>query len=291
MILISIIKIKILSYSYHHPLTITSPLTISYQYCPKLKPIIHDISLDNMPASRKRIKGKERKAKANALLDNLSLQLLKNGKCNHGLPLDIQDNNPCLSVIKKVENGLSMQIRSGKRAFDSYTSLFIALYVEDPHFESEMNIQVRDNTERLKACFISLATEYLLRGNDKDIIIAEGLAIAIVNINQVEEGSSATFNKMMSISRDLDEGGKRTVTRFINKRIECDCLEQKHEQSKKLPSLGKCENCRKQMERSKLFACNGCKVGTHNLAQYCSTRCQSQHWPKHKKRCLQFRIK
>jgi len=243
-----------------------------------------------MPASRKRIKGKARKAKANALLDNLSLNLLKN-ECNHGLPLDIQDNNPCLSVIKKVENGLSMQIRSGKRAFDSYTSLFIALYVEDPHFESEMNIQVRDNTERLKACFISLATEYLLRGNDKDIIIAEGLAIAIVNINQVEEGSSATFNKMMSISRDLDEGGKRTVTKFIHKRIDCDCLKEKYKESKKLPNVGNCENCQKQMERSKLFACNGCKVGTHNLAQYCSTRCQIQHWPKHKSACIENRFK
>ena len=248
------------------------------------------MSDNNMPSSRKRIKGKARKAKANALLDNLSLQLLNDGKCNHGLPSDIQDDDPCLSVMRKVERALSIQIRGGKRAFDSYTCLFKTLLGE-PQFNSEMSIQVHENGERLKACFASLATEYILRGNDKDVILAEGLAITIVNIEQAEIGASYTFNRMVSISRDLDEGGQRTVTRFINKRIECDCLKEKYDQSKKLPKLGLCQHCWKQVERSKLFACIGCKDGIHNLTQYCSTRCQTQHWPKHKKCCLTYRIK
>ena len=155
----------------------------------------------------------------------------------------------------------------------------------------EMSITVRDNGERLKACFVSLATEYILRGNDKDIVIAQGLTIAISSIEQTEIGPSFTLNRMISISRDLNEGGKRTVTKFIHKRIECDCLKEKYKESKKLPNVGNCENCQKQMERSKLFACNGCKVGTHNLAQYCSTRCQIQHWPKHKSACIENRFK
>jgi len=244
-----------------------------------------------MPTSRKRIKGKARKAKANALLDNLSLQLLNDDKCNHGLPSDIQYDDPCLLVMRKVEHALSIQIREGKRAFDSYTNLFMTLHAEDSHFNSEMSSQVHENGYLLKACFASLATEYILRGNDKDVIMAQGLAITIVNIEQAEVGASYTFNRMVSISRDLDEGGQRTVTRFINKRINCDCLKQKYEQSKKLSKLGLCQHCWKQVERNKLFACNGCKDGIHNLTQYCSTRCQTQHWPKHKKSCLTYRIK
>ena len=242
-----------------------------------------------MPSSRKRVKGKARKAKANALLDNLSLNLLNDGKCNHGLPSVIQDDDhPCLLVMRKVERSLSIQIRGGKGSFDSYTSLF---KTQDGLMQYEMSSQAHENGGLLKACFASLATEYLLRGNDKDVIMAEGLAITIVNIEQAEVGASYTFNRMVSISRDLDEGGQRTVTRFINKRINCDCLKQKCEQSKKLPKVGKCQNCWKQMERSKLFACNGCKVGIHNLTQYCSIRCQTQNWQKHEKDCIQYRIK
>ena len=156
----------------------------------------------------------------------------------------------------KVERVLSIQIREGKGAFDSYTNLF---ETHDGLMQYEMSPQAHQNGHLLKACFASLATEYILRGNDKDVIMAQGLAITIVNIEQAEVGASYTFNRMLSISRDLDEGGKRTVTKFIHKKIDCDCLKEKYKESKKLPNVGNCENCQKQMERSKLFACKDAK--------------------------------
>ncbi|EJK51291.1 hypothetical protein THAOC_29550 [Thalassiosira oceanica] len=76
-------------------------------------------------------------------------------------------------------------------------------------------------------------------------------------------------------------GNRRDVVKFVAKRLPCTCLKELHRAArKKLPKVGICTGCKKQIPRSELFICTGCR---HTV--YCSRECQRADWSNHKKFC------
>jgi len=84
--------------------------------------------------------------------------------------------------------------------------------------------------------------------------------------------------------RNLAEGNKRDTVSFFAKRIPCKCLKAMYRQIKSEPKLGLCIHCEERKERRELMVCSLCRK-----PQYCSVKCQHEHWPKHKVYCETLR--
>jgi len=90
----------------------------------------------------------------------------------------------------------------------------------------------------------------------------------------------AVYSALSSI-RDLAGGKDRAVIRFFHKRLSCDCLKAKYAQSKRMEQkIGVCNTCRQTYLRMDLKICGVCRIG-----QYCSSECQSQAWKDHQDEC------
>lgn len=75
-----------------------------------------------------------------------------------------------------------------------------------------------------------------------------------------------------------------TVFKFASSRLHCswECYDRSKKEAK-IPELELkqlCENCGKM---GKLLVCSRCR-----LAHYCSGKCQSEHYPKHRPDCLRI---
>ena len=84
-----------------------------------------------------------------------------------------------------------------------------------------------------------------------------------------------------NISYKLSGGNRRDLVKFVAKRLPCTCLKKLHRVArKKVEKVGICHGCNKQLPRSRLYVCTGCRV-----VEYCSNDCQTTHWSTHKRNC------
>lgn len=95
------------------------------------------------------------------------------------------------------------------------------------------------------------------------------------------EADTSDFTVKM---RNLAEGTERDTVSFFAKRIPCKCLKAMYRQIKSEPKLGLCIHCEERKERCELMVCSLCMK-----PQYCSVKCQHEHWPKHKVYCETLR--
>ena len=78
---------------------------------------------------------------------------------------------------------------------------------------------------------------------------------------------------------------KHSRVKYFWRRIRCSCLDEKYEEVKSIPKIGKCFNPQcthpnRTVERSKLRCCSRCRSVT-----YCSRECQAEDWSVHKELC------
>ena len=79
----------------------------------------------------------------------------------------------------------------------------------------------------------------------------------------------------------LASGNARDVLKFYSKRLPCSCLRGKYKQAREtLPKMGECQHCHQNKERATLWTCGRCKIPL-----YCSRACQVAHVPSHKRYC------
>ena len=223
--------------------------------------------------SRKRNKGKERKAKkeekekadVRSVWERFARGEDKNNTkvmhCNHGYTVDIPDD-PSHPVSTFIDSFFAI-------GGDWWKSL-----------NSHTKVWNDDNYRNLTTdILLNIGANLLLNGNTKDVPL--DIASAIVLLDHYKETKSMNevylTRSVSAKGRDLRCGNMRDVLKFFSKRTSCSCMKKMYSEARKtLPKVGKCYHCKEVKERALLSVCSKCRV-----AQYCSRECQVAHWPEH----------
>ena len=247
--------------------------------------------------SRKRNKGKERKAKK----AELELERIENERaevrnywrgwargedevrqitqCNHGISLVIPDDNN-----HPVTNFIDALFMYAAKYGESNDHLCARKYLKDTftrHREVWDNERYREMAVDI---FVVIETNVLLSNGR----VGYFFAVAVVVLENYDGiGIISTLNSRVVAAkhRDLIGGemntNKRDLLKFYRKRTTCSCLKKMHSDARKtLPKLGGCQHCGVVKERTLLMVCSRCRV-----SQYCSKECQIAHLPAHKCGC------
>ena len=99
------------------------------------------------------------------------------------------------------------------------------------------------------------------------IIVLENMTT--LSDDEEEEKGFITTKKVYKFLRSSN----RSIIRFYMSRIKCSCLDEQYTKARSLPKMSVCIKCSNQIETSKLFLCEGCK-----LVQYCGVNCQTAAW-------------
>jgi len=245
-----------------------------------------------MPASsRKRNKGKERKAKQLAKKEEYERTAARrfwriycdsSSHCDHGCEVVIPaDNHPVSSFIDQF-----------------YTYLLFKKVPMDQVIRNTFVTQVWNNES-----YRNLIIDIFLRIGINELMFTEAginqdmgwpscvaqAIVALENYN-VTDDIDLVLGKYSVVSkwRDLRFGGssssdssRRDTLKFYRKRTSCKCLKKMHlEARKSTPKMGWCWNCKTNKERASLSVCSRCK-----LAYFCSRECLVAAWPVHKSDC------
>ena len=250
---------------------------------------------DNKMTSRKRNKGKERKAKKAELeverIENErarahgiwtgwaqgeKLMFSPSIECNHGVALVIPDdkNHPVINFIDAFFHSWA----TNKNNFQG------VLYLHDT-FQNHSEVWGNESYREMAVnIFIAIGTNFMLNNDGP-----QDTAKAIVALENYD-GSSGNFHSVIcnrvasKKMRDINGGessAMRDMLKFFRKRTSCKCLKAMHLEARKtLPKLGMCDHCRDSRERTLLLVCSRCRI-----AQYCSRKCQVADWSRHKVYC------
>ena len=254
--------------------------------------------------SRKRNKGKERKAKKAELEAELEAKkkrenahdfwmgwsrtggLLggRTSACDHGLGIVISgdNNHPVITSFLDtffVNSAANMTIPDNLRCVFNFNS----------HSQMWKNESSRNNVINI---FIAIGTNLLLwNDTNKELFseVASEIARAVVifeNYNTETGDFGSTINNRLVCSKAIKlhpsgSSSERDVLKFFRKRTACSCLKKMHLETRKtLPKLGMCNHCLEEAGRESLMVCSRCRID-----QYCTRECQIAHWPEHKRDC------
>ena len=246
--------------------------------------------------SRKRNKGKERRAKKAELeAEKAKLEAKKEERlrgvvrskwkiwargditelsieCNHGVDLVIpdEDDHP---VTNFIDAFFLYEAKNKNVPVENYLSDTFTRYQEvwDSERYREMAVDI----------FVAIGTNLLLSPFSGPKVIANTIVIL-----EHYDGSgifSTRNSRVVSTKiRDISGSGSlRDALKFYRKRVMCKCLKDMHLEARKtLPKTGMCYHCHEKKERALLMICSRCRV-----PQYCSRKCQVAHWPMHRSEC------
>ena len=241
------------------------------------------------PSSRKRNKGKDRKAKQLAKKEETERMRLRtiwrrccsinNTGCDHGCVIIQSDNHPVLSFIDQCCLYLGEKCMLVSKALRELFKSHPQIWNDESYKKSAIGILVRIGTNMM----IKIGT-----GADADITVPICLAQSIIALEHYngEDDIDLAMNKRVVISkwRDLNftSSSRRDTLKFYRERTSCKCLKKMHLEARKtMPKVGICEYCKEEKERVLLDVCSRCKV-----SQYCSRQCQIAAWHEHKMFCV-----
>ena len=246
--------------------------------------------------SRKRNKGRDRKAKKAALeVERIDFRrgIVRNRwkswsrgdingqliQCNHGVDLVIPDdvNHPVTSFM----DALFM--------YDANDSNILSIPMEKYLRETfATHREVWDNEryrEMAVNIFIAIGTNLLLSNERGDSFLAQAIVISCLeNYDGSSDSTSLLYNRV--VGRKMNDlfgstYAKRDALKFFRKRTSCSCLKDMHLETRKtLPKTGVCNHCEEEKDRALLMVCSRCRI-----AQYCSRECQVANWSRHKVYC------
>ena len=244
--------------------------------------------------SRKRNKGKERKAKKAEHERGMAREtwqgwargedLLKNGRiitqCNHGCDLLLMIPNANNHPVTSFMDAFVMNTFFDKHILDHLRDVFNVcpeVWDDDSHRKMAGDLLLRIGTNMI------LGNKVNVSGKPRDI----AFTVLVLENYDGSGDIDTTINSFVIASkmRDLScgrSGSIREVLKIFRKRLSCSCLKKMHlEVRKTLPKLGICKNCQQEKDRTLLSVCSKCRV-----SQYCSRECQFEDWPRHKNFCV-----
>jgi hypothetical protein len=175
----------------------------------------------------------------------------------------------------------------------------------------------------VKAIFAANATDFMLTGKcdilpfgvppEFNRIMSGALCMPIITIETADhfQKSNTPYDKETILKeRDILRGCDRSIVEYLRERISCNCLDKKWKEVRSKSRTALCSQCHKRFERKRMMACARCEreqVSQRGYSrclslslsryryldasysflslQYCSTECQKEAWPKHKKFC------
>jgi len=197
--------------------------------------------------SRKRLKGRQRKAIKAASKESAWVQLTRWGErnvavqCNHGCEIIPQSGHIVYSFIQSVFDEMSVQ---GELSVATFT---LASYKNEP--------QLWHNTKNRKMAvdiLRSMGTNIILNGGIEN---AKILATMSSFLEHFKSEYKLAYLSALPISRDIQNGNDRDVMRNFHRKIACSCLKNVYKQSKCQPKVGCCSNCAKTFRRDSLMLC------------------------------------
>ena len=253
--------------------------------------------------SRKRNKGRDRKAKKDAermesereIVRNVWLGLARGlnekgrviTQCNHGA-LTIPKNNahPVVSFMDTFfDNMLYKTMATSPNLYDTLQK-HADVWNNVSQRKTAMNILLSIGTNQLLdddflgpmdlALYLSHAIAFLENYASSVVVLEnyDGRDIeSTMNCPVAETKVRDIFNSGSCVGRD--------VLKFYRKRTACSCLKKMHLEARKTqPKTGLCSHCNVVKRRALLMVCSRCRI-----EQYCSRECQVSDWSKHKCRC------
>ena len=244
--------------------------------------------------SRKRAKGKARKAKARE--SNCNLILHNDNVCRHGCEV-ISKDDVCYRFVEQFEAEMktSIDLSEGSNSL-SFTTDTLKRLKASKEYETIWNNNSEETQKKLRSLFIHLGINILLRedkhrlSNEQVIAgfqeirlgMASTVAMAVVSCQHdydVLKALSVPDNGR-TVLRDLNDGLPYDIIRFFNKRTSCRCLEKLYLEERAKPRIHACWNCKVKKERSQLYLCSACRY-----YHYCSKDCQAANWHDHQRKC------
>jgi len=242
-----------------------------------------------MPASsRKRNKGKDRKAKkeeSKRIEMYNDWQSWARGKSKKiygvtlGLELEIpQCNHGLIAILPEESHPVSRFITD---FFYSDNADFITIFRRHPEVQNDVNYQ-----KMAAEIFIRIETNGLIEDNATGVNVAKAIII-LENYGKTGEYVSTVTSRSVALKIRNQSGtinSRRDLLKFYRKRITCSCLKKMHIEARKtLPKIGICDHCEEVKERTLLMVCSRCMI-----CQYCSRKCQVAASPKHRVLCDMF---
>jgi len=239
-----------------------------------------------MPSSRKRNKGKDRKAKQQAKKEEsvraraheIWRSFYSITKCDHGCG-EMSDDHPVSSFMDEFYNC--------NEGFTASINLKLL-------FQAHTHIWTNESYRKLAIdTLVRIGTNMILQGSPKTWPLCLAQSIVVLEhykrCESYYDGSDdigLAMRKRMVLSKWRDTQpeiitNERDALKFYRKRTTCKCLKKMHLEARKTqPKLGICWHCKDERERATLSVCGRCKVD-----QYCSRECQLADWSKHKSSC------
>ena len=239
-----------------------------------------------MPASRKRNKGKDRKAKQLAKKEETArlearafwLGLWSNStQCNHGCALIVSGDHLLSSFMDQFYIDLLFKKIPMDQVIRSTFVTHPQVWNNKSHRKLVIDILVRIGTNM----FLGERSDFDMSG---PVCIAQAIVV-LEHYNDTDDIESVMDKRMVrSKWRDIWLGGnssKRDALKFFRKRTSCKCLKKMHLEARKtMPKIGKCYHCKEEKDRVSLSVCSRCMV-----MHYCSRECQVADWPVHEEDC------
>ena len=228
--------------------------------------------------SRKRQKGKERKAKAATQQNDQERDWcriidwgLRRSKCRHGCgALPPKESDVSIFMDRYISES------SDKISAIEYTSSVLK--------KSPQVVQDADMRKAARDILVTIGTNFLLNGNN--IIGATSITSAIALLEGYDDLSGgeyaydSAYYCASPLMRDLAGGNERDIIHFYSKRTPCSCLQILYALYKSKPKVGQCFTCHRTFLRKSLMICGGCRI-----SQFCSVKCQREKWPVHMEEC------
>ena len=238
--------------------------------------------------SRKKNKGKERKAKKlesdrtrkHREWTGWALGIhWKDGSvvhpCNHGCEFTIpNDDHPVTKFIDAIYVNIfnEVSIYSGHlhNALQSYPQV----WKNDVYRNMVINIMTRIGTNMAIEFSTTVGSAQHMRQTGSKV-----LAISIMIIEKFDGDIDYAICRQAVAKKIRDF--HVICLKFYRKRATCKCLKDVHLESRKaLPKHARCDHCEVVKERRLLMVCSRCRID-----QYCSRKCQVEGWDKHKRDC------
>lgn len=232
--------------------------------------------------SRKKQRGKARRVKAAS-------------RCTHGcplhqMPIPLKDSMPnsresstTMMLVLDFKEALQSVIDLSFSDANDANTRIMGIFSEKNLYEAWFEETRRDT---LLSSLVSIGTDFLLKDctfaeeNEQRYTRYTAMAGATASIILSLEHNDAVISHVERKRRDFFFGGQREVTKFFSQRTECACLDAKYKLLKGYTKLGGCDGCWMIAKRTDLLLCSGCRV-----CQYCSVRCQTDNWPRHRDYC------